>query len=180
MMRILFSLASLLFFLFLSGCASHKGYSLNPFSSSDKTHKASAILESNSESQVKGKVTFTQHNRRVILIAEISGLKPNSEHGFHIHEKGNCASPGPHFNPYGSRHGYMSATDHHLGDITNLNADPEGNAYYQIAIEDINLTEGKTSNLNKTIVITDNPDDYQTQPLGNSGDAIACGVIKGN
>jgi Cu-Zn family superoxide dismutase len=72
----------------------------------------------------------------------------------------------------------MQENPHHLGDLINISTDAEGNADYQIALEDLSLRSGKTSIIGKALVIHEEPDDYVSQPSGNSGKRIACGVIK--
>ena len=173
---------TIIFFIILTACSSYRGHNLNSLFSSDKTQKATAILvPQTADSKIKGKVTLTQHNKKIILIAEISGLEPETEHGFHILEAKDCAAENKgHFNPYGNKHGHMSSDSHHIGDIINLNSDQDGNAYYQIVIEDINLSEGKLGVLNRAVAINLNPDNYESQPDGNSGKLIACGLIKKN
>jgi len=93
---------------------------------------AVASLEPASGSSVRGSVTFTRDGDEVRVRANVSGLPPNSEHGFHIHDKGDCSSgdgmsTGGHFNPTGKPHGPQSG-EHHAGDMPSLTADGYGNA----------------------------------------------------
>lgn len=185
-MHYFFKINLFLVCLFLFGCDNLQTRAgaigdLNLFA--DDVTRARAVLEPKSGSKVSGVVTMTQEKKRIILVAKVMGLKPNSEHGFHIHQMGDCSAPdassaGSHFNPYISDHGRMQENPHHLGDLINISADADGNADYQIALEDVSLRPGKTSIIGRALVIHEEPDDYVTQPSGNSGKRIACGVIK--
>ena len=112
------------------------------------------------------------------------GLAPNSEHGFHMHQVGDCSAPdfksaGDHFNPAGVAHGAPTADPHHLGDIPNLKADAQGNAPVNVAIAGATLRDGGPNDLlGKAAIVHAKPDDYTTQPSGDSGDRIACGVVR--
>ena len=128
-----------------------------------------------------GTVEFSQHSNQVMVTAKLSGLKPNQEHGFHVHEKGDCSSPdamsaGGHFNPTGSPHGPQSGP-HHAGDIPNLKADANGSAQATFHLMGLNIGSGATDIVGKSVVVHASPDDYASQPAGNSGPRIACGVI---
>ena len=120
---------------------------------------------------------------KTYIHADINGLPPNRQFGFHIHEKGDCSakdftSAGGHFNPEGKPHGRYSAPDHHLGDLPNLMSNGEGIAVFAYDSETIKVAPGPDSVVNRAIVIHEKPDDYKTQPTGNSGARIACGVIR--
>jgi Cu-Zn family superoxide dismutase len=123
-----------------------------------------------------GIVTFhSQAGGQVTVHAHVTGLKPNAEHGFHVHENGNCASPdgssaGGHFNPSGAPHGPQSGP-HHAGDMPALKADAKGVADAKFTLQNVGDLSGRS------VVVHANPDDYATQPTGNSGGRIACGVI---
>ncbi len=142
---------------------------------------AVATLEAKSGSSVAGTVTFTQQGERVRVVASVSGLKPNQEHGFHVHEKGDCSSPdgmstGGHFNPMGNPHGPQNMA-HHGGDMPSLKADANGKADATFMIDGVLLTPGDKGLVGKGVIVHANPDDYMTQPTGNAGGRIACGVI---
>jgi superoxide dismutase, Cu-Zn family len=143
--------------------------------------RAVAVLQPASGSQVKGSVSFTQQGDRVMVDAAVSGLAPSREHGFHVHEKGDCSSPdassaGAHFNPGGKPHGPPGA-EHHLGDLPSLKADASGNALARFEVSGLLLGSGATDLMGKAVVVHADPDDYISQPAGNSGARIACGVI---
>lgn len=129
-------------------------------------------------STVWGKVVFVEIGGKVTVRADVRGLRPGAQFGFHVHEKGNCSAPGEHFNPTGKPHGHYRVAERHGGDLINLQADAEGNAVYAFETNLLAVTAGPTSVVGRTIVIHADPDDYRTQPAGNSGDAIACGVIR--
>jgi Cu-Zn family superoxide dismutase len=112
---------------------------------------------------------------------KISGLQPSSEHGFHVHEVGNCASAdgtsaGGHFNPDGKPHGPQSAA-HHAGDLPALRADASGMVDQKIVLTGLTVVDGPTSVVGRAVIVHAQADDYATQPTGNSGARIACGVV---
>lgn len=146
-------------------------------------NQARAMLEPKSGSSVAGHVDFQQAKDKVRVTANFAGLKPNSEHGFHIHEKGDCSAPdassaGGHFNPDGQAHGHPLQGKHHAGDMPNLLANDKGVASTSFELSGIRLDEGKQGILNRAVVVHAKPDDYRSQPAGDSGSRIACGIIK--
>lgn len=120
----------------------------------------------------------------VTLTGQVSGLQADSEHGFHVHEKGDCSAPdgssaGGHFNPAGAAHGAPSAEMHHVGDILNIKADASGVAPVDVKLAGATFRDGGTNDIaGKAIIVHAQPDDYTTQPSGNAGGRIACGVIQ--
>lgn len=156
----------------MAGCAS-----LCPF---DKPG-ATAHLQPTSGNTASGDVSFTQKGDKVLVEADITGLTPG-EHGFHIHEKGDCSAPdgtsaGGHFNPSGQAHGNPSSTPHHFGDMPMLTADASGHAKLSVELSSITLQQGQGNIVGKAVIVHQKADDYQTQPTGNSGGRVACGVI---
>jgi superoxide dismutase, Cu-Zn family len=144
--------------------------------------KAVATLEPTKGNTAAGTVTFEQHGDHVMVKARVSGLKPNQEHGFHAHEKGDCSSgdgmsTGGHFNPTGKPHGPQDA-DHHAGDLPGLKADANGKAEATFHLKGVTVGSGAADLVGKGLIVHAAPDDYKTQPTGNSGARIACGVIK--
>ena len=126
---------------------------------------------------------FVQRKHNVEVAGEVRGLKPGAEHGFHIHEKGDCSSgdgmsAGGHFNPLTKPHGNPGTGDHHAGDMPMLEADPSGNAKLNVLLEPMTLGGGAADIVGKAVIIHKDPDDYKTQPTGNSGARVACGVIR--
>ena len=113
---------------------------------------------------------------------KVSGLAPGG-HGFHVHENGDCSaadamSAGGHFNPTGKPHGSPSVPDHHAGDMLMLVADASGNASLSTELDVITIGSGSTDIIGKSVIVHKDADDYKTQPTGNSGARVACGVIR--
>jgi Cu-Zn family superoxide dismutase len=151
----------------------------------EKRPSASVKLLPTRGNHASGTVTFTQKGDTVVVKANVTGLKPNGEHGFHVHEKGDCSaadamSAGGHFNPVSAQHGNPTSGMHHVGDMPNLKADASGVATLTWEETDFTVTDGPASIVGRTIVVHLNPDDYKSQPAGNSGPRIACGVIAKN
>lgn len=145
-------------------------------------HGAAAELAPTKDSTVKGNVTFSVVDGKVHVKGQVSGLKPNSEHGFHIHEKGDCGdngnASGGHFNPAGGVHGKFAAPGSHAGELPSLMADASGVARFRVDVHSISLTDGAANNvIGRALVVHRDRDDYTTQPAGNSGPRIACAVI---
>ncbi len=146
------------------------------------TPTAEAKLESTKGNTASGTVTFTQVGDKVRVEARVSGLKSNAEHGFHIHEKGDCSSgdgmsTGGHFNPGGKPHGHHGTMERHAGDLPALKADANGHATLDVTMDIITVTAGPASVVGRGMIVHRDPDDYKTQPTGNAGPRIACAVI---
>ncbi len=129
-----------------------------------------------------GKVTFTPLDRGVRVAGEVRGFAPGTEHGFHIHDKGDCGdngnASGGHFNPYGGTHGKFAAPGSHAGELPSLVADANGVARFSVDVYAISLTDGAANNvIGRALVVHRDRDDFTTQPAGNSGPRIACAVI---
>jgi Cu-Zn family superoxide dismutase len=143
-----------------------------------------ANLAATQGNQASGELVLTTMPDGVRIEGSISGLKADAEHGFHVHEKGDCSAPdassaGEHFNPTSQPHGDPSGAAHHAGDMQNARADAEGRAPVSIMVNGVTLGDGGTNDIvGKAIVVHEKPDDYKTQPSGDSGDRIACGVIE--
>jgi superoxide dismutase, Cu-Zn family len=112
---------------------------------------------------------------------------PPGGHGFHIHENGSCITPtfesaGAHFNPTGKKHGFDNPEGPHAGDLNNINVGANGTLSTEVVADMVTLEKGKENSLLKeggtSLVIHSDPDDYVSQPAGNAGDRIACGVIE--
>lgn len=142
---------------------------------------AVAALDPTAGNSAKGTIGFEQRGDKVFVDAKISGLAPGP-HGFHVHEKGDCSSSdamsaGGHFNPTGKPHGNPGSPDHHAGDIPMLVADASGNASLSMEVGPMSIGSGATDIVGKAVIVHKDPDDYTTQPAGNSGARMACGVI---
>ena len=143
---------------------------------------ATATIEARSGSRVTGTATFEEMRDHVQVTVEIAGAAPG-EHGVHIHEKGDCTAPdassaGPHFNPGGASHGAPNASSHHSGDFGNLTVGADGKGKLTLMTHDITLKAGPRSARGRAIVIHEKPDDLKSQPAGNAGARIGCGVIR--
>jgi Cu-Zn family superoxide dismutase len=143
--------------------------------------KASATLAATTGNAATGSVAFTPNGDRVRVLARISGLAPG-QHGFHIHDKGDCSAPdgmsaGGHFNPTGKAHGNPAAGEHHGGDMPMLEADASGNATLDVTLDTISLGGDSATIVGRAVIVHKDADDYKTQPTGNSGARVACGVI---
>jgi Cu-Zn family superoxide dismutase len=142
---------------------------------------ATATLAPTAGNTAAGAVTFTQQGDKITVSAKIAGLAPGG-HGFHVHEKGDCSAPdamsaGGHFNPTGMHHGHPDSADHHGGDMPMLQADASGNATLTTDLKGLTIGSGTTDMLGKSVIVHKDADDYKTQPTGNSGARVACGVI---
>ena len=194
--RILHALTALAAACTLAACASSPdsaggGSSSMSSSSSSSTgstrstlSSASANLSAASGSLASGKLTLMPMGDGVHVTGEVGGLKPNGTHAFHIHEQGDCSaadasSAGAHFNPGGQPHGRQSASKHHAGDHDNLVANAEGVAKLDAHFRGVVLGGGASNDVaGKAVVVHADPDDYTSQPAGNAGSRIACGVIR--
>ena len=154
----------------LFGCASMNG------------PQATATLQPTTGNTASGSVKFTASGSRVAVSGEVRGLKPNAEHGFHVHEKGDCNSPdgmsaGGHFNPDTKPHGRHGAGAQHAGDLQSLKADANGVAKFAYDTDRLAVGSGTNDVLGRALIVHRDPDDFTTQPTGNSGARIACAVI---
>jgi Cu-Zn family superoxide dismutase len=143
--------------------------------------QALAKVKPYQDQQISGDVVFTKVPGGIRIVADVDGLKPG-KHGFHVHEHGDCSGTdgmkaGGHFNPTNSKHGGPDSPERHVGDFGNLEADENGHAHYD-RIDTLISFEGENSILDRSIIIHADPDDYVTQPTGNSGPRIACGKIE--
>jgi len=146
------------------------------------TARAAANLASTKGNGAAGTVTFIERAGKVYVTAEVSGLAPNREHGFHVHEKGDCSSgdgmsAGGHFNPDAKPHGPQMGP-HHAGDMPNLKADASGNAKASFVLDGVTVAAGPSSVVGRGLIVHKDPDDYRTQPTGNAGARLACAVIR--
>ena len=136
---------------------------------------------------IKGYVKFTEDNNQIRIDLNISGLKPNSEHGFHVHEAGDltdkCTSMCAHFNPYGKTHGCPGAKIRHVGDLGNIVANTKGDAKYSFFDDIIKLKGTKCNIIGRGLIIHEDRDDCgqggnaDSLKTGNAGKRIACAVI---
>jgi Cu-Zn family superoxide dismutase len=144
---------------------------------------ASATLDPTKGNNASGSATFRQTGDAVRVVADVQGLNPGQQHGFHIHEAGDCSSGDGmsakgHFNPQGAPHGDPLSGAHHAGDLPALRADSNGRAHVDVTLSGLTVAAGPNSVVGRGLIVHAQPDDYRTQPTGNSGARIACGVIK--
>ncbi len=142
--------------------------------------RATAAVAPTQGSSVAGDVTFTAGKSGVHVVADLTGLTPG-EHGFHIHEKGDCSAPdgtsaGGHFNPAGHPHGAPGAASH-AGDLGNITAGADGKAHLEADFPSMSMA-GADSIIGRAVIVHAGVDDLKTQPTGNAGGRLACGVIK--
>jgi Cu-Zn family superoxide dismutase len=145
-----------------------------------KATKGVAVVHALGDHKVSGKVTFTQTDEGVEIVAELTGLHPG-EHGFHVHEFGDCSMAdgkcaGGHFNPTGAPHGGPDSAKRHVGDLGNIKADGEGKATYK-RVDKLIALNGPHSVIGRSVIIHAKADDLKTQPPGDAGDRIGCGTI---
>ena len=144
---------------------------------------ASAQLAPTQGHTASGTLSIQAEGEALHISGRLEGLPPNGEFGFHIHEKGDCSAPdassaGGHFNPANAQHGNPQGGTHHAGDMLNAKSDADGVAQVDAVTTGVSLTAGQPNDARgKAIVLHEKPDDYATQPSGNSGARIACGVI---
>lgn len=145
---------------------------------------ASVVLAPASASLVSGKLSLMPMGSGVHVTGEIGGLAPGSTHAIHIHEKGDCSavdatSAGGHFNPAAHAHGRVGHGQHHGGDMDNITANAEGVAVVNVHAEGVVLGGGAANDVvGRAVIVHAAADDYTTQPTGNAGARVACGVIK--
>lgn len=134
--------------------------------------------------QPSGTVTFTEKDGKVMVVADIKGLKPNTKHGFHIHEKGDISAPdltsaGGHYNPGKHQHGAPATGPAvHAGDLGNIESDDKGNAHYEVTVENISIDGDEAPIVGHAVIIHAKADDLKSQPTGDAGGRIGGGVIE--
>lgn len=144
--------------------------------------QAYAIISPAEGSETVGVVSFSEVDGGVRIIADVAGLSPGL-HGFHIHEHGDCGgtdmgNAGGHWNPTNTPHGGPDSPpgQRHVGDLGNLDANKDGIAHYN-RVDTLISLKGKDSIIGLSVIVHADPDDLKSQPSGNSGKRIACGVI---
>jgi len=147
---------------------------------------ATATLQGSPEdTDFSGTVTFHQDGSGVHVVAELAGVDKAGKHGFHVHETGECShgtdgkhftSAGGHFNPTNSEHACPPTEPRHAGDLGNVEVGANGSGRMEMSTTGLSLS-GPNSVVGKAILLHAGEDDCKTQPTGNSGDRIACGVV---
>lgn len=157
------------------------GHGMHEHMAMMKGRVAVASLTPTQGQNVRGLFVFHQMGDHLMVHARVTGLTPNAEHAIHVHEKGDCASTdgtsaGGHFNPDGQPHGPQSGP-HHAGDMPSLKTGPDGVAEQKFKLSGPTVSAGPASLVGRAVIVHAGPDDYRTQPTGNSGARLACGVI---
>jgi len=146
--------------------------------------QATAQLKPTKGNKTFGEATFEQVGDLIRVVVFVQGLRPGQEHGLHIHEAADCSGDATgakgHFNPYGKPHGLPGIAERHAGDIPALKANKAGRANIHVDLDTITLTPGPANIIGRALIVHADPDDYKTQPTGNAGARIACGVIQAN
>lgn len=137
-------------------------------------------LKPTKDSKVSGTLSVVTMGKGVHFRGTINGLTAG-KHGFHIHEKGDCSAPdassaGGHFNPDQKPHGEPAAADKHAGDLGNIEAEADGTVKVDMHVNGLTLGTESNSITGKAVIVHANPDDF-SQPTGNAGGRVACGVI---
>ena len=151
-------------------------------SSAQAVDKAQAVLKDKDGKEV-GKVELSDAPGGVLLRLTLDGVPPG-DHAFHVHAVGKCEPPdfksaGPHFNPDETKHGLMNPEGPHSGDMPNLHVPDGGKLTVEVFNEMVTL-DGEQALLDddgSAVVVHAAADDYKTDPAGNAGDRIACGVV---
>ena len=150
---------------------------------SSRLPSSMATLQPSSGQTAKGTVHLSDAgDGNVDVQVDLTGVPPGV-HGFHIHEKGDCgnngANAGGHFNPTSMVHGAPDAVSHHAGDFGNVTADANGEVHTRFTTHSVSLKSGEANDpVGKAVVLHEKADDLVTQPSGNAGARIACGVIE--
>lgn len=146
-------------------------------------HQAFAEFEPTKGNSLSGRILITAARGRVMVAADFKGLAPGP-HGLHVHELGDCSAPdaisaGGHFNPHGGHHGESHDAGAHLGDLGNVIADANGNAELRKELKGLAVEPGEADSIvGRSVVLHAEGDDLRSQPSGNAGARIACGVLQ--
>jgi len=145
---------------------------------------ATAALQPTAGNQTGGELRFAVVDGRIEVTGAVTGLPAGGTHGFHVHETGDCSAPdgssaGGHFNPGSTDHGRVGQGAHHAGDSDNITAGSDGTAQVSGWLEGATIGDGGATDIvGKGVIVHKDADDYATQPTGNAGDRLACGVIQ--
>lgn len=161
-------------------CSKSNNQAMSQKTGQTEIDRAICVLHPTEGNDVRGIVTFVQVGDSVQVTADIDGLTPG-KHGFHIHEYGDCSaadasSAGGHYNPFNMPHGAPTDTERHVGDLGNVVADTTGHAHYEWTDGLLKLN-GPYSIVGRGVIVHAGADDLKSQPTGNAGGRVACGVI---
>lgn len=144
--------------------------------------EAVAVVYPASGSACKGIVRIAQDTSSVKIVADLEGLAPGSKHAFHVHEYGDCSAPdassaGSHYDPVQTKHhGMPNDKMSHAGDMGNIEADANGKVHFELRLEGASIDGVQSPVLGRAVIVHANPDDF-SQPVGNAGGRVGCGVI---
>jgi Cu-Zn family superoxide dismutase len=145
--------------------------------------QARATIEPRSGSTVTGTATFTELPSGAVKVSVQIEKAPPGTHGLHIHEKGDCSAPdatsaGGHFNPTTMPHAGPMDKEHHAGDLGNIEIGADGKGHLEIETSMLTVKPGPNSVVGRSVIFHEKPDDLKTQPTGNAGGRLGCGVIQ--
>jgi len=165
----------------LAACGSTKASSPDATAAHPAGPTATASIEGRSGSSLTGTATFTQNGDAVHVIVDVTNA-PEGVHAVHLHEKGDCSAPdatsaGGHFNPGHMEHGSPDAASHHAGDFGNMTVGGDGHGHLELDTRMLTVTPGERSVAGRAVVVHAKEDDMKTQPTGNAGGRIGCGVV---
>jgi len=143
--------------------------------------KATASIEARSGSSLSGTADFVMHGEKLMITVSLEGAPPGP-HAVHIHENGDCSAPdassaGGHFNPGGHKHGSPDAPEHHAGDLGNISIGEDGTGTLMFHTSELTVAGEPGGVVGRAIIVHEKPDDFVTDPTGNAGGRIGCGVI---
>jgi Cu-Zn family superoxide dismutase len=165
-----------------AGCSSTSGTAATP-AGAPAGAQARATIEPRSGSNVKGWATFTDRSTGgVAVVVHIENAPPGT-HGLHVHDKGDCSAPdassaGGHFNPGGMPHAGPTETHRHAGDLGNITIEANGTGHLEIVTDLLTVKPGPNSVVGRAVIFHEKADDLQTQPTGNAGGRLGCGVVQ--
>lgn len=150
--------------------------------SEPETAVASAELTAREGLNLTGNVTFTQSGDTVTVEARVEGLDGAGEHGFHVHAIGDCSAPdftsaGGHFNPNEGIHGGPEAPERHAGDLGNITIGEDGVGTLSLTTDLLSVRAGPNSVVGRAVILHEGTDDLVSQPTGDAGGRLACGVV---
>jgi Cu-Zn family superoxide dismutase len=166
----------------MSACASKKAETKLPSEMGGKPD-AVAVIEKKSGTQVEGRAEFTKNaDGTVTLVMKVKNLM-QGKHAAHLHDKGDCSaedgsSAGGHWNPHTEAHGKWGVSPHHLGDIGNIDIAPDGTGTVTLTTDKWSIGTGQPNDIvGHAVIVHADADDFVTQPTGNAGGRVGCGVV---
>jgi superoxide dismutase, Cu-Zn family len=172
--------------MFLAASAAFAIVACGAASGAEKGRKAAAAEIKNAKGEKVGDAKFKEGKGTVEMSVKVMNLTAGV-HAIHVHDVGKCEAPdfksaGPHFNPEKKQHGMENPAGHHAGDLANLTVDAKGKGTYKATIKGVTLAGDGANSLfhagGTAVVIHAKPDDMKTDPAGNAGDRIACGLVQ--